>query len=215
MDQLAPVKAQYLCNAPIGKEAATAYGGDAASRGVVPQRTRARGEGKKSSDDSIASPRLCGYARRGQSCTLGDRCHHSHDVALFLSRKPADLSSFDRCPVFEATGRCGSGFACRFGQSHIKWAAGKDEDPILLGLPTAVMKNQDVAVGKTDTGNTAMNTTLGPLGGRGGVSSPFVENAYPDDLNNFATVIGVHQACLCCAYPYTQCGAVYANRVRI
>ena len=84
-------------------------------------------------------------------------CSFQHDLASWVSEKPADLG--DTCCVYEAYGRCRMGVACRFGKGHIvvsedpegktvvknkvdleKWAAHKDIKQELNHLP-ADLKN--------------------------------------------------------------------------
>ncbi|KAG9120567.1 tRNA-dihydrouridine synthase 3 [Ceratobasidium sp. 392] len=92
---------------------------------------------------------LCHGASRGEACIDGDRCRFVHDIPHYLASKPADiafppldalsttepfiaphtptplldsLSTLDaeaRCPNFACSGKCQSGFKCRFLGSHI------------------------------------------------------------------------------------------------
>ncbi|KAG8745497.1 tRNA-dihydrouridine synthase 3 [Ceratobasidium sp. 414] len=93
---------------------------------------------------------LCHGTARGEACIDGDRCRFSHDVSHYLASKPADIVSpppealsttkpfvtphtpapptesqpnldgAARCPNFSCSGKCQSGFKCRFLGSHVK-----------------------------------------------------------------------------------------------
>jgi len=58
-------------------------------------------------------------------CTY-ENCKFIHDVAKFMSEKPADLG--DRCYVYENFGRCRNGLVCRFGSCHIVKTVTEDKD---------------------------------------------------------------------------------------
>ena len=60
-------------------------------------------------------PMLCQAFAEG-TCKYGDSCKHNHDVDLFLSQKPANIS--DKCHVFETFGYCSDGIKCRFSAAH-------------------------------------------------------------------------------------------------
>lgn len=57
-----------------------------------------------------------------QECKYGDDCRLLHDLRRYLKEgRRQDLDTFDgKCPVFEAHGRCWSGWRCRFVGSHMK-----------------------------------------------------------------------------------------------
>jgi hypothetical protein len=61
-------------------------------------------------------PMLCQAFAEG-TCKYGDACKNNHNVDLFLSQKPPNIS--DKCHVFETFGRCSDGIKCRFSASHI------------------------------------------------------------------------------------------------
>jgi hypothetical protein len=61
-------------------------------------------------------PMLCPAFAEG-TCKYGDKCKNNHNVDLFLSQKPADVSA--RCHVFETFGYCSDGIKCRFSAAHI------------------------------------------------------------------------------------------------
>ncbi|KAG8724870.1 tRNA-dihydrouridine synthase 3, partial [Ceratobasidium sp. 395] len=93
---------------------------------------------------------LCHGASRGEGCIDGDRCRFSHDIPHYLESKPADiafpppgalltaepfiaphnptplvdsqpnLDAAARCPNFACSGKCQSGFKCRFLGSHVR-----------------------------------------------------------------------------------------------
>mmetsp|Transcript_5553 Transcript_5553/g.19100 ORF Transcript_5553/g.19100 Transcript_5553/m.19100 type:complete len:645 (-) Transcript_5553:85-2019(-) len=60
---------------------------------------------------------LCTLFARGD-CSYGDKCRFSHDVALYLASKPADLPG--QCPWAASTdSSCPYGLGCRFLKSHL------------------------------------------------------------------------------------------------
>ncbi|CAE6493422.1 unnamed protein product [Rhizoctonia solani] len=93
---------------------------------------------------------LCHGASRGEGCIDGDGCRFSHDIPHYLASKPADLAFPPReslsiiepfvsppeheplsetqpdinkasaCPNFACSGRCQSGFKCRYLGSHVE-----------------------------------------------------------------------------------------------
>lgn len=61
--------------------------------------------------------RLCPATLRNEKCPFGDGCYYNHDVADYLSRKPADVGP--RCYLYDTYGMCPQGMMCRFGDCHI------------------------------------------------------------------------------------------------
>lgn len=62
--------------------------------------------------------KLCFKIGTEGSCPFGDNCCYSHDVELYLEKKPPDIG--DKCYLFETFGKCPYSFSCRFGSQHIK-----------------------------------------------------------------------------------------------
>jgi hypothetical protein len=46
------------------------------------------------------------------------RCKFSHSVKEYLAQKEDDVAGI--CPVFEAVGKCGDGWRCRWLGGHIR-----------------------------------------------------------------------------------------------
>ncbi|KAI9250140.1 hypothetical protein BDA99DRAFT_522968 [Phascolomyces articulosus] len=86
--------------------------------------------GKKRIEDEI---KLCKPIALGDECTYGDSCRFSHDLEKYLETKPADLG--DKCPQFEAFGKCRNGYKCRFLNAHM------DENKKLIINQEFVEKN--------------------------------------------------------------------------
>ncbi|KAF8756123.1 tRNA-dihydrouridine(47) synthase [Rhizoctonia solani] len=92
---------------------------------------------------------LCHGASRGEGCIDGEGCRFSHDIARYLSTKPTDLAfpskdlltsqpfvslpenqalseshpsinKASACPNFACSGKCQSGFKCRYLGSHVE-----------------------------------------------------------------------------------------------
>eukprot|EP00002_Diphylleia_rotans_P033044 TRINITY_DN6999_c0_g1_i1.p1 TRINITY_DN6999_c0_g1~~TRINITY_DN6999_c0_g1_i1.p1 ORF type:complete len:631 (-),score=118.91 TRINITY_DN6999_c0_g1_i1:227-2119(-) len=61
---------------------------------------------------------LCTAIAAGDQCRFGENCKFNHDVALYLSKKPADIS--DDCPLHNITAKCTFGYTCRFASGHSK-----------------------------------------------------------------------------------------------
>lgn len=61
--------------------------------------------------------RLCPATLRNEKCPFGDGCYYNHDIADYLSRKPADIGP--RCYLYDTYGMCPQGMMCRFGDCHI------------------------------------------------------------------------------------------------
>lgn len=74
-----------------------------------------------------------------QNCQFGKGCKHEHNLRKYLKEgKREDLQTFNgSCPVFEAKGKCGGGWRCRFASSHSKEIEHDDgrKELILLGKP--------------------------------------------------------------------------------
>ncbi|KAK3558602.1 hypothetical protein QTP86_021657, partial [Hemibagrus guttatus] len=51
-----------------------------------------------------------------RKCFYGEKCKFIHDVADYMSTKPADLG--DSCYLYDTFGRCPYGVACRFAKAH-------------------------------------------------------------------------------------------------
>lgn len=81
--------------------------GGAKSKSFGERRREARG---------APQDQICNDIAFGRQCPRGDGCRFSHDVKAYLASKPEDLG--DRCPMFDAYGRCPMGVKCRFGRAH-------------------------------------------------------------------------------------------------
>jgi tRNA-dihydrouridine synthase 3 len=73
-----------------------------------------------------------------RECQFGDNCRLSHDLRAYLaSGRRADTEKFGgKCPVFEANGRCASGWKCRFVGSHSEEVEREDgrKEMVLHGI---------------------------------------------------------------------------------
>ena len=78
-----------------------------------------RGQNKNRPRDKRVPPseRLCPSIKVNLTCSFGEGCHFSHDVAAYMAGKPPDLG--ERCVLFELFGECPYGLECRFGKCHI------------------------------------------------------------------------------------------------
>ncbi|XP_072529472.1 tRNA-dihydrouridine(47) synthase [NAD(P)(+)]-like [Salminus brasiliensis] len=67
---------------------------------------------------SYEDRRLCPSViqERDRKCFYAEKCKFLHDVADYMSTKPADLG--DRCYLYDTFGRCMYGITCRFASAH-------------------------------------------------------------------------------------------------
>ncbi|KAL1879327.1 hypothetical protein VTK73DRAFT_7164 [Phialemonium thermophilum] len=97
---------------------------DGSGRG---SRKKKRGQNQQRDFGRFAdSIRLCNSVAHSpefspRKCELGERCKATHDLRKYLKEgRRGDLETFGgRCPVFEAYGKCSSGWRCRFLSSHM------------------------------------------------------------------------------------------------
>ncbi|KAK0384004.1 hypothetical protein NLU13_8093 [Sarocladium strictum] len=80
-----------------------------------------------------------------RECQFGDRCKLSHDLRAYLATgRRADTEKFGgQCPVFEANGRCASGWKCRFVGSHSEEVTHEDGRKEMVLHGTATEAGQD------------------------------------------------------------------------
>jgi hypothetical protein len=64
----------------------------------------------------LPSEKLCPNIAMNKTCSFGERCKFSHDVAKFY--KPLPTGTDTRCHVFESYGRCQFGITCIFAAHH-------------------------------------------------------------------------------------------------
>uniref|UniRef100_A0A4W6C570 tRNA-dihydrouridine(47) synthase [NAD(P)(+)] n=1 Tax=Lates calcarifer TaxID=8187 RepID=A0A4W6C570_LATCA len=61
--------------------------------------------------------RLClSVIQANRECPFGDKCHFYHDVAEYMSSKPADIG--ESCYLYDTFGKCAYGLSCRFAKAH-------------------------------------------------------------------------------------------------
>ena len=54
-----------------------------------------------------------------KECQYGENCRYEHDLRKYLEKgKREELKTFEKCPVWEAKGKCDVGWRCRFVASH-------------------------------------------------------------------------------------------------
>ncbi|KAK5109347.1 hypothetical protein LTR62_007116 [Meristemomyces frigidus] len=136
---VAPIKKEYLIDVKHASEStydddAAEAGGQADTRGqeaVGGRGNKKKGKGGQnharqfgSSRDAIA---LCKSRANvnefhPQDCSYGKSCKFEHDIRKYLKDgKREDMTTLGGvCPLFEAKGRCPSGWRCRFASSHSK-----------------------------------------------------------------------------------------------
>ncbi|OJI97013.1 hypothetical protein ASPVEDRAFT_264786 [Aspergillus versicolor CBS 583.65] len=130
----APVKAEYLLPKPEQAQAVDLNTDDAAeAAGHQDRDDEKKGKKKNTGQNkkrtfgkSEDAKGLCGS--RAQSpefspseCSWGEKCRFEHDLRTYLKEhKREDLTTFNSlCPVWDARGKCGAGWKCRFVGSHM------------------------------------------------------------------------------------------------
>jgi tRNA-dihydrouridine synthase 3 len=96
-------------------------------RGLEQKKGKRRGQntgrkfGRSDDEKGLCSTRMFHPEFSPAECSFGDRCRFEHDLRKYLKEhKREDLKTFDGvCPVWEARGKCWSGWKCRFVSSHM------------------------------------------------------------------------------------------------
>lgn len=90
-------------------------------------------------------------------CRVGERCRHLHDLRQYLREgRRGDVDTFGgKCPVFEAYGRCPSGWKCRFVSSHMREVEHEDgrKELVLVETEKSTTDSTESAVSTDDTDN--------------------------------------------------------------
>lgn len=88
-----------------------------------------------------------------RECRFGDRCRLLHDLRKYLDEgRREDVETFKgTCPVFEAHGKCSSGWKCRFVKSHMNEIEHEDgrKELILLGSFEVEKKDDNENAGES------------------------------------------------------------------
>ena len=90
-------------------------------------------------------------------CRFGERCKLCHDLRKYLAEgRRGDVETFEgKCPVFEAYGRCSSGWKCRFVNSHMKEIEHEDgRKELVLIEDTTKVASRDAAKENADESRT-------------------------------------------------------------
>ncbi|KAG4305337.1 hypothetical protein PORY_001507 [Pneumocystis oryctolagi] len=86
----------------------------------VPVKKRKRQRGQNKNRKIILekeSNQLCPYISIDEKCKYGECCKFTHSIEDYLNQKPDDIG--DVCSVFNAKGRCVSGWRCRWLSGHV------------------------------------------------------------------------------------------------
>lgn len=97
-------------------------------KGKNPGQNTGRSFGTSQDDKPLCQSRILSLELSPVSCPFGDRCRFEHDIRKYLKdHKREDLATFGGiCPVWDAKGRCQSGWRCRFVGSHMTERATED-----------------------------------------------------------------------------------------
>ncbi|GLD59173.1 tRNA-dihydrouridine(47) synthase [NAD(P)(+)] [Lates japonicus] len=90
------------------------------TKGWKQDRKRLRGQNKSrphTKPTTYDEKRLClSVVQANRECPFGDKCHFYHDVAEYMSSKPADIG--ESCYLYDTFGKCAYGLSCRFAKAH-------------------------------------------------------------------------------------------------
>ncbi|XP_047461121.1 tRNA-dihydrouridine(47) synthase [NAD(P)(+)]-like isoform X2 [Mugil cephalus] len=84
-----------------------------------PDGKRLRGQNKSrphTKPTTYDEKRLCLSVLQKRECPFGEKCHFHHNIADYLSSKPADIG--ESCYLYETFGKCMYGLSCRFAKAH-------------------------------------------------------------------------------------------------
>ncbi|KAE8151017.1 tRNA-dihydrouridine(47) synthase [NAD(P)(+)] [Aspergillus avenaceus] len=134
---VAPIKSEFLVHKPTKSEPEPTRDDDAAeaARHEVHESEEAgkkkkkrptgqnthRSFGKSQDEKTLCSTRIFTPEFSPGQCRWGDQCYFEHDLRTYLKEhKRGDLTTFNgMCPVWDAKGKCYSGWKCRLVGSHM------------------------------------------------------------------------------------------------
>ncbi|WPK23651.1 hypothetical protein PUMCH_000893 [Australozyma saopauloensis] len=117
----APIKAEFIVeNTLQDYDDEAAETGDRVKDDRSNRSKKGRGQNKKRDlKQRREELRLCSAVLNPaamRECPFGEKCTNTHDIDLYLSKKPADIAG--TCPVYDAIGYCPAGLKCRWLGSH-------------------------------------------------------------------------------------------------
>ncbi|KAL4934367.1 tRNA dihydrouridine synthase DUS3 [Aspergillus undulatus] len=130
----APIKAEYLIAKPQYTWPADSNADDSAEAAAYDDRdnekkakkknkgqNKARTFGQSRDERGLCASRTFSPEFSPDECQFGDKCKFEHDLRTYLKEhKRADLTTFNGiCPVWDARGKCATGWKCRFVGSHM------------------------------------------------------------------------------------------------
>ncbi|KAL4937634.1 hypothetical protein BDV06DRAFT_202496 [Aspergillus oleicola] len=132
---IAPIKAEFLIEKPKYIQTASSNADDAAEAAAYDDRDNEK-KGKKQKNKGQNKNRSFGSSRDAKGlcasrtyspefspdeCQFGEKCRFEHDLRAYLKEhKREDLATCNGiCPVFDARGKCSTGWKCRFVGSHM------------------------------------------------------------------------------------------------
>ncbi|KAL2796110.1 tRNA-dihydrouridine(47) synthase [NAD(P)(+)] [Aspergillus keveii] len=132
---IAPIKAEFLIPKPTHAQPAD-DADDAAEESAYQDRDNEKKGGKKKKGGGQNTNRTFGRSQDAkglcasrtfspefspEECKFGDKCRFEHDLRVYLKEhKREDLTTLGGvCPVWDARGKCASGWKCRLVGSHM------------------------------------------------------------------------------------------------
>ncbi|KAL2820726.1 hypothetical protein BJX63DRAFT_281581 [Aspergillus granulosus] len=133
---IAPIKAEFLIPKPTNAQPTDVSADDAAEASAYQERDDEKKGGKKKKNTGQNTNRTFGRSQDTKGlcasrtfapefspgeCKFGDKCRFEHDLRVYLKEhKREDLITLGGvCPVWDARGKCASGWKCRFVGSHM------------------------------------------------------------------------------------------------
>ncbi|KAJ5774708.1 hypothetical protein N7457_009604 [Penicillium paradoxum] len=105
-----------------------------------------RSYGSSRDAKGLCSTRMFANEFAAGECTFGEKCRFEHDLRVYLKdHKRADLTTLNSmCPIYEALGKCSSGWKCRMVGSHSTERETEDgkKELILLEDPERMEKGR-------------------------------------------------------------------------
>lgn len=134
---VAPIKAEYLIDMSRTADPNAPSHDDDEAEGAKSAEQPSAGRGGKKTEGGQNKARTYGSSRDAielckarthaneyseSTCSFGAKCKFEHDIRKYLKDgKREDLSTFEgKCPLWEQTGKCSSGWRCRFASGHSK-----------------------------------------------------------------------------------------------
>ena len=127
-----------------------------------------------------------------KECQYGDNCKFTHDLRKYLREgKREDLTTFGKCPVWEARGKCAAGWKCRFAGSHSEESSLDDGRKELILTQDATRSMPNGADADGEEGSEVVNVATPQ--DRINLGKRKLATSKADEYNNFLSKITQHE----------------------